>query len=77
VWRSIAVPKATPQPIQDKLATALRQALADPALPQDFAKMELTVDYLDPAATLAAVMAEYAEFDKLFTGLGMNVKHKG
>ena len=76
VWRSIAVPKATPQPIQDKLAAALRQALADPTLQQDFTKVELTVDYLDPAATLAAVMAEYAEFDKLFTGLGMNVKHK-
>jgi tripartite-type tricarboxylate transporter receptor subunit TctC len=76
VWRSIAVPKATPQPIQDKLATALKQAMSDPALKRDFEKVELTVDYLDPAATRAAIMAEYAEFDKLFTKLGMNVKHK-
>ncbi|HET6606217.1 MAG TPA: tripartite tricarboxylate transporter substrate binding protein [Rhodopila sp.] len=76
VWRSIAVPKATPQPVQDKLATALRQAMSDPALKQDFEKVELTVDYLDPAATRATIMAEYAEFDKLFTKLGMNVKHK-
>jgi tripartite-type tricarboxylate transporter receptor subunit TctC len=76
VWRSIAVPKATPQPVQDKLASALQQALADPALAADFAKVELTVDYLDPAATRAAVMAEYAEFDTLFTKMGMNVKHK-
>jgi tripartite-type tricarboxylate transporter receptor subunit TctC len=76
VWRSIAVPKATPQPVQDKLAAALKQAMSDPVLKQDFAKVELTVDYLDPAATRAAIMAEYAEFDKLFTRLGMNVKHK-
>jgi tripartite-type tricarboxylate transporter receptor subunit TctC len=76
VWRSIAVPKATPQPIQDKLAAALKQAMSDPALKDDFTKVELSVDYLDPAATRAAVMAEYAEFDKLFTQLGMNVKHK-
>ncbi len=76
VWRSLAVPKATPQPIQDKLAAALKEAMADPALKKDFEKVELTVDYLDPAATRAAVMAEYAEFDKLFTELGMNVKHK-
>ena len=76
VWRSIAVPKATPQPIQDKLAAALQQALKDPALKQDFEKVELTVDYLDPAATRAAIDAESAEFDKLFTGMGMNVKHK-
>ncbi len=76
VWRSIAVPKATPQPVQDKLAAALKQALSDPALQQDFAKVELTVDYLDPAATRAAIMAEYAEFDTLFTKLGMNVKQK-
>jgi tripartite-type tricarboxylate transporter receptor subunit TctC len=76
VWRSIAVPKATPQPIQDKLAVALKQAVSDPALKQDFTKVELTVDYLDPAATRAAIVAEYVEFDKLFTQLGMNVKHK-
>jgi tripartite-type tricarboxylate transporter receptor subunit TctC len=76
VWRSIAVPTATPQPIQDKLSAALKQALADPNLKQDFEKVQLTIDYLDPAATRGAVMAEYAEFDKLFTQLGMNVKHK-
>jgi tripartite-type tricarboxylate transporter receptor subunit TctC len=76
VWRSIAVPKATPQPIQDKLSAALKQALADPNLKPDFEKVQLTIDYLDPTATRGAVMAEYAEFDKLFTQLGMNVKHK-
>lgn len=76
VWRSIAVPKTTPQPVQDKLATALKQAMSDPMLKQDFEKVQLTVDYLDPAATRSAIMSEYAEFDKLFTQLGMNVKHK-
>jgi len=76
VWRTIAVPKDTPQPIQDKLSSALHQALQNPDLARDFKKVELTVDYLDPAATRKTVMAEYAEFDKLFTGLGMNVRHK-
>lgn len=76
VWRTIAVPKDTPQPVRDKLSSALQQALKEPALAQDFKKVELTVDYLDPEATRKAVMAEYAEFDKLFTGMGMNVKKK-
>lgn len=77
VWRTIAVPKDTPQPIQDKLASALRQALQSPDLARDFKKVELTVDYLDPASTTKTVMSEYAEFNKLFTALGMNVHKKG
>lgn len=76
VWRTIAVPKATPQPIRDKLSTALREALQNPNLVRDFKKVELTVDYLSPEATRKAVLAEYAEFDKLFTSMGMNVRNK-
>jgi len=76
VWRTIAVPKATPQPIRDKLSSALVQALHDPTLASDFKKVELTVDYLDPAATTKAVMDEYAEFETLFTGMGMNIHKK-
>ncbi len=76
VWRTIAVPKDTPQPIRDKLSSALQQALHDPALASDFKKVELTVDYLDPAATRKAVMAEYAEFDQLFSSMGLNVRKK-
>jgi tripartite-type tricarboxylate transporter receptor subunit TctC len=77
VWRTIAVPKATPQPIRDKLSSALQQALKGPALAEDFKKVELTVDYLDPEATRKAVMAEYEEFDTLFATLGMNIRKKG
>ena len=76
VWRTIAVPKATPQPILDKLSSALQTAMRNPDLARDFKKVELTVDYLDPAATRKLVMAEYAEFDKLFTSMGMNVHNK-
>ena len=75
VWRTMAAPKGTPQPILDKLASSMKQALDDPALKPDFEKVELSVDYLDPAATRAAITAEYNAFDKLFTELGMNVKH--
>ncbi|MEO9191307.1 MAG: tripartite tricarboxylate transporter substrate binding protein [Acetobacteraceae bacterium] len=74
VWRTLAAPKATPQPILDKLSTALKQALDDPALKPAFAKLELSVDYLDPQATRQLVMTEYEEFGKLFTEVGLNVK---
>lgn len=76
VWRTLAAPKATPQPILDTLSHALQQALADPGLKPAFAKLELSVDYLGPQETRQQVMAEYEEFGKLFTELGLNVKKK-
>jgi tripartite-type tricarboxylate transporter receptor subunit TctC len=76
VWRTIAAPKDTPQPVLDKLAAALRAALQLPGLQEDFAKVQLTVDYLDPAAARARAMAEYADYGKLFTAMGINVKTK-
>jgi tripartite-type tricarboxylate transporter receptor subunit TctC len=75
VWRSLAAPKATPQPIIDRLSAALQQALKDPDLHKDFAKLELTVDYLDPQATRNLVFAEYRTFSDLFTAMHLNV-HK-
>jgi tripartite-type tricarboxylate transporter receptor subunit TctC len=76
VWRTLAAPKTTPQPILDKLTGALHAAMQTPALKADFAKVQLTVDYLDPAAARARAMEEYAQFGKLFTAMGINVKTK-
>lgn len=76
VWRTLAAPKATPQPVLDKLTQALRAALQLPGLREDFAKVQLTVDYLDPDAARARAMAEYEEYGKLFTSMGINVKTK-
>jgi putative tricarboxylic transport membrane protein len=75
-WRTVAVPKAAPRPIRDRLNTVLRQRLHNPDLARDFKKVGLTVVYLDPEATGKAVMAEYAAFDMLFTSLGMNVRDR-
>ncbi|MBV9785875.1 MAG: tripartite tricarboxylate transporter substrate binding protein [Acidisphaera sp.] len=74
VWRSLAAPKGTPQPIIDRLSAALKAALADPALKQDFDKVELSVDYLDAEETRKRVLAEYQAFGRLFTELHMNVR---
>ena len=76
VWRTLAAPKDTPQPVLDKLAAALKAALQLPELKDDFAKVQLTVDYLDPAAARARAMAEYDAYGKLFTTMGINVKTK-
>jgi tripartite-type tricarboxylate transporter receptor subunit TctC len=62
--------------VLDKLAAALKAALQLPELKDDFAKVQLTVDYLDPAAARARAMAEYDAYGKLFTTMGINVKTK-
>ena len=73
----MAAPKDTPQPVLDKLAAALKAGdCRCPALKEDFAKVQLTVDYLDPAAARARAMAEYEAYGKLFTTMGINVKTK-
>jgi tripartite-type tricarboxylate transporter receptor subunit TctC len=76
VWRTLAGPKGLPAPVVQTLTNALKTALQDPTLKTDFAKVGLSTDYLDPDATRALVMREYAALGKLFTELGINIKTK-
>jgi tripartite-type tricarboxylate transporter receptor subunit TctC len=76
VWRTLAGPKGLPDPIVQTVTGALKTVLGDPALRTDFAKVGLSADYLDPAATRDLVMREYQALGKLFTDLGINIRTK-
>ena len=74
VFRALAAPKWTPQEILDKLDKALKAAMQDPALPADFKKVGLTVDYLGPEETKAFVMSQYEQLGELFKKIGIAIK---
>lgn len=74
VYRALAAPKDTPQPVLDKLDKALRAALAEPALAEDFKKVGLTIDYLSPEETRRYVLSQYDQFGKIFRDLGIAIK---
>jgi tripartite-type tricarboxylate transporter receptor subunit TctC len=61
VWHGLWVPKDTPKPIIEKLATAVRAALADPATQKRLTELGqeiLPVDQQNPAALAAYQKAE-------------------
>lgn len=74
VFRALAAPKGTPQPVLAKLEKALKQAMQDPKLPAAFKKVGLTVDYMDPKQTSEFVMGTYEQLGKLFRQLGIAIK---
>jgi tripartite-type tricarboxylate transporter receptor subunit TctC len=73
-WRGLAVPKTTSEAVVGRLSAALRQALDDPALRDDFAHNGLSVDPLDGPLFREAVLAEYRTIGDLLTSLGLNVQ---
>jgi tripartite-type tricarboxylate transporter receptor subunit TctC len=71
-WRGLAVPKATPDAVVGRLSAALRQALDDPGLREDFARSGLSVDPFDGPLFRQAVLTEYQTIGDLLTSLGIN-----
>jgi tripartite-type tricarboxylate transporter receptor subunit TctC len=74
VFRTLAAPKGTPQPILDKLSKALKAALEQPGVPEDFKKVGLTVDYLGPQDARNFIMVQYEQFGKVFKSMGIAIK---
>lgn len=61
----LALPKATPRPIVDRLNVALTEALSDPALVERFASMGLGVSRYTPAEAQGVMKAEYNKLARL------------
>ena len=60
IWMGLFVPAATPQEIRDRLATALAEAMQDPAVVEAVDKAGLSVDYRNPDATRREIESESA-----------------
>jgi tripartite-type tricarboxylate transporter receptor subunit TctC len=63
-WQGLWAPKGTPKPIIEKLNDAVRQALADPAVRERFAKLGQEVPSNDELTPQALARHHKAELDK-------------
>ncbi len=73
-WAGLVVPARTPRAIVDRLAAALREAAADPALADTARKAGLNVEYLDPTAMAAQIQREFTAVKTAADRLGIGQK---
>ena len=64
VWHGLWVPKGTPKPIIEKLATAVRAALADPATRKRFLDLGQEIPPVDQQNPAALGVFQKAEIEK-------------
>jgi len=74
VWRLISVPKKTPKPLVDYLASVFEQALANPEFKKDAQKLGINPVYMNPEQVSAFIEEEFKYFDKKTTEWGIRVK---
>lgn len=74
VWHGLYVPRATPRPIVDRLNAALRAALSDPVIVEQFAQLGTTAypeSQRSPEAHEALFRSEYERLGQLLTSMGI------
>ncbi|MFM2404896.1 MAG: hypothetical protein RL223_2776 [Pseudomonadota bacterium] len=70
-WNALAVPAATPADIQARLAQALREALAQPALRERLASQGVRVESAGPAETQALLSREIRRWGDVIRRAGI------
>lgn len=75
VWTGLFAPKDTPHDVVDKLAAALREAIADPSIADFAAKSGTLWSFVGPADAKARIQADTAWLTPVMTELGL-VKKK-
>ena len=61
-WFAIFAPKATPQPVIDKLTADIKKVVEDPAFKKKAEEQGATADYMNPQQLGAMVKSEYANW---------------
>lgn len=61
-WFAVFAPKATPQPVIDKLTADLKKVVEDPAFRKKAEEQGATADYMNPQQLGAMVKTEYANW---------------
>lgn len=61
-WFAVFAPKATPQPVIDKLAADIKKVVEDPAFRKKAEEQGATADYMNPQQLAAMVKTEYANW---------------
>ena len=61
-WFAVFAPKATPQPVIDKLAADIKKVVEDPAFRKKAEEQGATADYMSPQQLAAMVKTEYGNW---------------
>ena len=61
-WFAVFAPKATPQPVIDKLTADIKKVVQDPAFKKKAEEQGATADYMSPQQLAAMVKTEYANW---------------
>lgn len=72
-WQGLVVPRATPQPVVDRLSSELQKALAMPDVNRKLVELGMDVTPGDAAAMLAYTQAETARWQPIVKRLGLKV----
>jgi tripartite-type tricarboxylate transporter receptor subunit TctC len=61
-WFAVFAPKATPQPVIDRLAADIKKVVEDPAFRKKAEEQGATADYMNPQQLAAMVKTEYGNW---------------
>lgn len=64
-WFAVFAPKATPQPVIDKLTADIKKVVEDPAFRKKAEEQGATADYMNPQQLGAMVKTEYASWSQV------------
>jgi tripartite-type tricarboxylate transporter receptor subunit TctC len=73
-WFAVFGPKGIPQPVKDKLAQAIAKVMADPAMRQRLAKLDVTPDVVPAAAMQAKLESEIKNWTRFIDAAGIKAE---
>jgi tripartite-type tricarboxylate transporter receptor subunit TctC len=69
-WQGLRAPKGLPKPVRDSLVQAFEKAMKDPQILQMLAKLDCSVNFLNPEETEKQSQAEYKLFLEVWEKIG-------
>ena len=69
-WQGLRAPKGLPKPVRDSLVQAFEKAMKDPQILQMLAKLDCSVNFLNPEETEKQSQAEYKLFLEVWEQIG-------
>ena len=74
LWMSVLAPKGTPEPVLEKLSSAIAGMVNDPAFVGAMAKIDAPINYQDRRAFQAFWNEEYKKYGNLIEQQGLRKK---
>ena len=73
-WFAVFGPKGMPQPVKDKLAQAIAKVMADPAMRERLAKLDITPDVIAAPALQTRLESEIKNWTRFIDAAGIKAE---